>query len=80
MRNQIKALYKGELREKIIRNILLKTGFLEKLFNFPDNLKYKYVNYSTLEYLENHDALNDFYNYNLMGEKYNLFIYEFEDN
>ena len=78
--NNFKALYKGELREKAIRNILLKTGFLEKLFNFPDNLKYKYVNYSTLEYLENHDALNDFYNYNLMGKKYNLFVYEFEDN
>ena len=78
--NNFKALYKGELREKAIRNILLKTGFLEKLFNFPDNLKYKYVNYSTLEYLENHDALNDFYNYNLMGEKYNLFSYAFEDN
>lgn len=78
--NNFKALYRGELREKVIRDILLKTGFLEKLFNFPDNLKYKYVNYFTLEYLENHDGLNDFYNYNLMGKKYNLFIYEFEDN
>jgi len=78
--DEVKALYKGELREKAIRNILLKTGFLEKLFNFPDNLKYKYVNYFTVECLENPEVLNDFYNYNLMGEKYNLFIYEFEDN
>ena len=78
--NNFKALYKGELREKIIRQILLKTGFLEKLFNFSDNIKYNYVNYFPAQYLENHDVLNDFYNYNLMGKKYNLFAYEFEDN
>jgi hypothetical protein len=83
LKNKFKAVHRGELSAKLLRKCAIKTKLIGKKFKTPKEINFTYQNYFTneingdLSFLE---IVPDFSNYNLMGEKYNLFIYEFEDN
>jgi len=83
LKNKFKAVHRGELSAKLLRKCAIKTKLIGKKFKTPKEINFTYQNYFTneingdLSFLE---IVPDFYNYNLMGKKYNLFIYEFEDN
>jgi hypothetical protein len=83
VRNQIKALYNGELPAKIFRNILIKTKLIESFNKLPKSSEFDFRNYFANKNL-NPTNLNiysyDLTYYEYMNEKYNLFNYEFEDN
>jgi len=83
LKNKFKAVHRGELSAKLLRKCAIKTKLIGKKFKTPKEINFTYQNFFTneingdLSFLE---IVPDFSNYNLMGEKYNLFIYEFEDN
>lgn len=83
LKNKFKATYQGELSAKLLRKCAIKTKLIGKKFKTPKEINFTYQNFFTneingdLPFLE---IVPDFSNYNLMGEKYNLFSYEFEEN
>lgn len=77
-----KALYKGELLEKIHRKIIVKTKLSEKYFSIPSDIFFEYNNIKIQELKINEmkEFFVDFSNYEIMNEKINFFNYEFKDN
>jgi hypothetical protein len=83
LKNKFKAAHRGEISTKLSRKCAIKTKLIEKTFKISKDINFTYINFFTNKTNENEAFLENFFNltnYKLMGEKYNLFNYEFEDN